>query len=155
MTLGAGYAVEAGHGLPERGGVTIVAFEPVAGRFPDAPPPPGPGPVRLHAPRPSGAAHEMVFGAGGRVRQKLYSDPHGGPAIWDSASAMRFAVRLVDARELAAQIGAPPFPTPIDASTYAAAGLPWFELDDSASGRVDPAGGAPPRTIGDVDADQS
>jgi hypothetical protein len=153
MRLGAGYAVEAGHGLPERGGVTILAFEPVPGRFPDAPLPPGRGPVRLDLPRPP-EVHEMAFGAGGRIRQKLYPDPHGGPATWDAASAMRFAVRLVDARELAAQLGVPPFPTPIDASTYAAAGLPWFELDDRASGQVRPVGGAPPRTIGDVDAER-
>jgi hypothetical protein len=153
MPSGGGYAVEAGHGLPERGGVTILAFEPVPGRFPDAPPLPGRGPVRLDLPRPP-EAHEMAFGAGGRVRQKIYPDPHGGPATWDSASAMHLTVRLVDARELAAEIGAPPFSTPIDASTYAAAGLPWFELDDRASGQVRPAGGAPPRTIRDVDTER-
>jgi hypothetical protein len=150
MPLGAGYAVEAGHGLPEQGGITVVAFEPVPGRFPDAPPPPGRGPVRLDLPRPP-EVHEMAFGAGGRVRQKLYPDPHGGPATWDSGSAMRFTVRLVDAHDVAARLGVPPFPTPIDASSYAAAGLPWFELDDRASGHVDPVGGPPPRTIGDVD----
>ncbi|HEX6012568.1 MAG TPA: hypothetical protein VFY87_12360 [Geminicoccaceae bacterium] len=153
MELGAGYAVEAGHGLPERGGITILAFEPVPGRFPDAPPPPGRGPVRLDLPRPP-EVHEMAFGAGGRVRQKLYPDPHGGPATWDAASAMRFTLRLVNARELAAHLGAPPFPTPIDASTYAAAGLPWFELDDGASGHVRPAAGGPPRTIREVDVER-
>jgi hypothetical protein len=152
MRLGAGYAVEAGHGLPERGGVTVLAFEPVPGRFPDAPPPPGRGPVRFDLPRPP-EVHQMAFGAGGRVRQKIYADPHG-PDAWDPTSGLRFEVALVDAGWLAAGLSAPPFPTPIDASTYAAAGLPWFELDDAASCRVDPAGGAPPRTIGDVDADR-
>jgi hypothetical protein len=60
----------------------------------------------------------------------------------------------VDAGELATHLGVPPFPTPIDASTYAAAGLPWFELDDRASGHVRPVAGAPPRTIRDVDAER-
>jgi hypothetical protein len=153
MPLGAGHAVEAGHGLPEQGGVTILAFEPVPGRFPDAPPPPpGRGPVRLDVPRPPGV-HEMAFGAGGQVRQKLYPDPHG-PETWDPASGMRFELMLADARWLAASTGAPALPTPIDASTYAAAGLPWFGLDDHGLGQVAPAGGAPPRTIRDVDAER-
>ena len=36
---GAGAAIEALHGLPEQGGLTLIAFEPKPGRFPDAPPP--------------------------------------------------------------------------------------------------------------------
>jgi hypothetical protein len=145
MPLGHGYGVEAGHGLPETGGLTIVAFEPKLGMFPDAPPPAPPGPQRFAAPRAT-VVHEMALGAGGRIGQKLYPDPHGRDA-WDVAQHGRATVTLVDSRWFAALTGTPPPPTPIDAATYAAAGLPWFALYDQDAAALDPAGGPPPRTV--------
>jgi hypothetical protein len=76
MPLGQGYAIEAAGGGPERGGIAIIAFEPKPGRFPDEPPPARPGPVRFSRPIET-EPREMALGAGGRMRQKIYPDPHG------------------------------------------------------------------------------
>jgi hypothetical protein len=138
--LGAGVAIEALHGLREQGGITLLAFEPKPGRFPDAPPPQR-GPMRLDRPREPDR-HEMAFGPGGLVRQKLYPDPHG-PDTWCRSSAVQCRLVLVEATWLAARTGRH-YPSPIDADTYAAAGLPWFELDDGAEGAVEPHSGPPP-----------
>ena len=138
--IGAGAAIEALHGLREQGGLTLLAFEPKPGRFPDAPPPQR-GPMRLDRPREPDR-HEMAFGPGGLVHQKLYPDAHGAET-WDGASAVRLELVLVEADWLAARTGRH-YPSPIDAASYAAAELPWFELGDDAEGAVEPMGGPPP-----------
>lgn len=152
MPLGGGYGVEVGHGLPETGGLSIVAFEPKPGVFPDAPPPAPPGPQRFAARRAS-AVHELALGAGGRIGQKFYPDPHGREA-WEVASHGRASVTLVDSGWFAELTGTPPPPTPIDAATYRAAGLPWFALYDEDAASLRPVGGSPPRTIGDRDRER-
>jgi len=138
--LGVGAAIEALHGLRERGGLTLLAFEPKPGRFPDTPTPQR-GPLRLDRPREPDR-HEMAFGPGGLVRQKLYPDAHG-PETWEDASPVRLELVLIDADWLAARTGRH-YPSPIDAASYAAAGLPWLELGDGNEGAVEPAGGPPP-----------
>lgn len=148
MPLGHGYAVEAGQGLPERGGVAFAVFEPKPGRFPDAPPPPPAGPRRLAMPQ-AGGGREMVLGAGGAIGQKVYRDPFGR-GTWQAAPAGRAEITLVDAAWLAAATGTAA-PVPITAADYAAAGLPWFELADATSGTVEPSGGAPARTVKEQD----
>ena len=140
--IGAGAAIEALHGLREQGGLTLLAFEPKPGRFPDAPPPQR-GPMRLDRPREPDR-HEMAFGPGGLVRQKLYPDAHGAET-WDGASAVRLELVLVEADWLAARTGRH-YPSPIDAASYAAAGLPWFELGDDAEGRGRAGGRTAART---------
>jgi hypothetical protein len=148
MPLGRGYAVEAGQGLPERGGLAFAVFEPKPGRFPDAPPPAPAGPKRLAMPQ-AGEGPKMVLGAGGTVAQKIYRDPFGRET-WQAVAAGRAEVTLVDAAWLAAATGSAA-PAPITAAEYAAAGLPWFELADAAAGTVAPGGGAPARTVKDQD----
>jgi hypothetical protein len=145
MPLGEGYAIEAGHGLPERGGLVIVAFEPKPGRFPDEPPAAPRGPQRFAAPRPE-KVEEMAFGAGGSIRQKLYPDPHGRDA-WDRANCGSAAVTILDSHRFAELTGLPPPPTPVDAACYAAAGLPWFDIYDEEASTLQPAGGGPRSTI--------
>lgn len=142
MPLGAGQSIEARHGLAERGGVRLVACEPRPGRFPDQPPPPPPGPVRFAAPRPA-EEHVMALGPGGRMRQKIYPDPHGLDA-WDPGERGEARVVLVAADRFADLTGRAPPPTPVDAEAYARAGLPWFDLYDEAAGTVAPQGGSPP-----------
>ena len=152
MPLGEGYAIEAGHGLPERGGLRLVAYEPRPGRFPDEPPPAPRGPVRFAAPQ-AAEPHAMVLGAGGRMRQKIYPDPQGADA-WDPDRRGEARVALVAAPDFALLTGRAPPPTPIDSETYARAGLPWFDLYDEAAGSVGPAGGAPPRTVRERDRER-
>lgn len=148
MPLGRGYAVEAGQELPERGGIAFAVFEPKPGRFPDAPPPGPAGPKRLAMPQ-AGGGPEMALGAGGAIAQKIYPDPFGRET-WLATPAGRAEVTLVDAAWLAAATGSTA-PTPITASDYAAAGLPWFELADADLPTVVPWGGAPARTVKEQD----
>lgn len=148
MPLGRGYAVEAGQGLPERGGIAFAVFEPVPGRFPDGPPPKPTGPKRLAMPQ-AGAGREMALGAGGAIAQKIYRDPFGR-GTWQATPTGRAEVTLVDAAWIATATGSTA-PAPITTADYAAAGLPWFELADAAAGTVEPDGGAPGRTVKDQD----
>jgi hypothetical protein len=136
MPLGLGYTVEASlTGRERRGGIQIAVFEPRPGRFPDAPPRGGPapsGPMRTPSPA-------MGLGAGGVMRQKVYPDPHGADA-WDPTSRTAVAVHILDSRSYRAVTSAEPPPTPVDASTYTAHGLPWFEIYDEERSDIEPSG---------------
>ncbi|MCA9598863.1 MAG: hypothetical protein KC776_36380, partial [Myxococcales bacterium] len=92
MPLGMGYTVEGQVTGEERfGGIQLEAIAAKPGRFPapelpmrsmaapggmamGAPPPPACAPMPAQAKRKSGA---MGLGAGGRMKQKIYPDPHG------------------------------------------------------------------------------
>ena len=150
MPLGQGYAIEAGFGRPEQGGIEIVAFDPLPGRFPDAPPPPSGGPMRLSMAKPSSEPREMALGAGGRMRQKIYPDRYGRD-VWDQRNAGRARILLVNSRRYRELTGRAPPATPIDAGAYTAAGLPWFDLYDEAAGSVAPAEAGELKTIGERD----
>jgi hypothetical protein len=151
MPLGEGYGIEAGAGLAERGGIELVAFEPLLGRFPDTPPP---GPMRLS--RPAAATEEpreMALGAGGRMRQKIYPDRHGRE-VWDLANASRARVVILNSQRYQEVTGNAPPVTPIDAAAYTAAGLPWFDLYDEAEGTVAPDAGRQLKTIRERDRER-
>jgi hypothetical protein len=137
MPLGRGYAIEAGAGRPEAGGAEIVAFEPYPGRFPEAAPA-RPGPTRLSRPILDRAEEprELALGAGGQMRQKIYPDPHGRDA-WNPADSARVTIRLVDSAGWEVLTGEAPPATPIDATAYTRAGLPWFDLYDEGEGTLD------------------
>lgn len=147
MPLGLGYTVESSlRGAETEGGIQITVFEPVAGRFPDRPPPPGLG---LKSRRPA-----MGLGAGGLMKQKIYPDPYG-IGTWDQSDFGRVRVHILDSEAYAALTGREPPPTPIDAQTYSDHGLPWFELydqDRSDVPRSERLAGA--RTIAETDAER-
>jgi hypothetical protein len=82
----------------------------------------------------------MGLGAGGRIAQKIYPDPHE-LAVWDQSDPTAIAVHLVNSLAYRALTGSDPPPTPIDASTYSARGYPWFRLYEEHLGDV-PAAGA-------------
>ena len=153
MPLGEGYAIEAGHGLAERGGLRLVAFEPRPGRFPDEPPPAPPGPHAV-----CGTAGGRAARDGPRRRRADAAEDLPRPArprrLGPGAAAARRRSCSSTAQDFAALTGRAPPPTPIDAATYARAGLPWFDLYDEAAGTVGPAGGAPPRTVRDRDRER-
>jgi len=137
VELGEGRSVEAAlTGREVEGGIQLAVYDPLPGRFPDEPPPAPPprGPERLSLPEP----RALGLGAGGEVRQKVYPDPHGVDA-WDPASVARVHVHLVLPDEYRRITGEEPPPSPVDAATYAAHGLPWFELYDDAAGDVPPS----------------
>lgn len=137
VSLGRGLTVESQlvEG-PEQGALGLVVYEPKPGRFPDEPPEEIEFEVAMHAPQQDVA---LGLGAGGRLAQRIHPDPHGVD-VWDDTSATRIVVHLVDTRAFTTLTGRRPPPTPIDATTYAAYGLPWFALYDEALGDIEPAG---------------
>ncbi len=80
----------------------------------------------------------MGLGAGGRIEQKIYPDPHGVDT-WDPQNFGSLWVHLLNSEEYQAVTGREPPPTPIDARTYTEYGFPWFELFDEERGDVPPS----------------
>lgn len=145
VPLGLGYTVEAQvAGAESKGGIQFFVYEPKQGRFPDGPQDSVEGwrEVRRRAWSAPGA--EMGLGAGGRMSQKIYPDPHGLD-VWDQDLAGTAVVHLVNSEQYLAITGQAPPQTPVDARTYTAHGLPWFELYDEGRGDV-----APPDTLARV-----
>lgn len=147
MPLGQGYAVEASFGARERGGLDIVVFQPKPDRFPEEPPSQPPRLERLHMPLFSiDDEQKMAIGAGGRMRQQLVPDPYGVDT-WDVATADGVRIELVNSTAFRALIGRDPPKTPIDAATYTAHGLPWFDLYDEAAASLPTARGQEIKTV--------
>lgn len=155
MPLGMGYTVEGQVTGEERfGGIQIKVFEPRAGRFPDqappmAPPraaamgggaPPAPcsassGAAPGGAPSRRRKAGSMGLGAGGRMKQKIYRDPHG-LKTWDGNNTSRVFVHIVNSELFREITGSAPPPSPVTAREYAASGLPWYDLYDESAKAV-------------------
>jgi hypothetical protein len=140
MPLGMGYTVEAQvTGEEKFGGIQIIVYEPKPGRFPDQPPDVAyrEGVLYAAAPalaRPVGSA-EMGLAAGGKMRQKIYPDPHGIEA-WDPENYGRAYVHIVNSMTYREITGKEPPPTPVTARTYTGHGLPWFDLYDDTLGDI-------------------
>lgn len=145
MPLGMGYTVEAQvTGEEKFGGIQIIVYEPKPGKFPDQPPEldrnvayrMSNGVLYATAPtlaQPAGA--EMGLAAGGKMRQKIYPDPHGIDT-WDQEQYGRVYVHIVNSMTYREITGKEPPPTPISAKTYAQYGLPWFDLYDDKLGDI-------------------
>jgi hypothetical protein len=139
MPLGEGYTIEASLSEAEQfGGIQITVYEPKAGKFPDRPPPEGPaGRVPFARPSPSAAAQTMGLGAGGTMKQKIYSDPYGIDT-WDQNNYGRVTVHIVNSEQFRQLTGFDPPPTPVSVKTYTELGLPWFDLYDEAKEHLAP-----------------
>jgi hypothetical protein len=74
-------------------------------------------------------AGTMGLGAGGRMRQKIYPDPHGLDT-WDAGHSTRCFVHIANSELWQDITGEPPPPSPVTARRYSQAGLPWFDLYD-------------------------
>ncbi len=144
MPLGLGYTVEGQvTGAETEGGLQLQVFEPKPGRFPPRRPAPRDGVVLgcaapmapSAAMRHKSAAGSMGLGAGGRMKQKLYPDPHGIEA-WDSGASARCFVHIANSELWQDITGEAPPPTPVTAKRYAEAGLPWFDLYDEHAGTL-------------------
>jgi hypothetical protein len=133
MPLGAGYTVEAQlTGAETVGGVQLLVFEPMPGRFPDRPPPmPDAPPMMMAAPMggPDMGGPEMGLGAGGTLRQKIYPDEYGLDT-WDPEQRGGVVIHILNSAWYRELLGIEPPPSPVDAATYAQYGLPWFDLYD-------------------------
>ncbi|SET67191.1 hypothetical protein SAMN05216326_1586 [Nitrosomonas marina] len=128
MPLGEGYSIEGMlTGLEERGGIQITVFEPKPDLFPER------APVETKRGPEKTAMAQMGMGlaAGGRMRQKIYTDPYG-VEVWDENNLGQIEVYIVNSLQYRALTGSAPPPTPIDAATYTQYGFPWFDLYDEA-----------------------
>ncbi len=149
MPLGQGYTVEGQlTGREEFGGIQIIVFEPKPGKFPDEPPrsairgagvfyamaAPAAPPATLEA---SGGGFEMGLGAGGKMTQKIYPDPHGLDT-WDQDNYGSAFVHIVNSEQFAQLTGLPSPPTPVSAQLYTQYGFPWFELYDEDKSHLAP-----------------
>jgi hypothetical protein len=157
MPLGLGYTVEAAlTGHEQYGGIQITVFAAKPGRFPDTPPPtmaPGAGPMAMAGLR-GGTAQPMGLGAGGVMRQQIYPDPYG-LEVWDQDHYGSVIVHILNSAQYREVTGEEPPPTPIDAATYTAHGLPWFDLYDEAQGDIAPSALlAEAKTIAERDAER-
>lgn len=136
MPLGLGYTVEGQvTGEEAVGGLQIQVFEPKAGRFPDEPPVMrsrgmggSPAPMAC-APAPCAAPGAMGLAAGGRMKQSIYTDPHG-KETWDLQNSARLFVHIVNSEMWREITGEEPPASPISAKDYTNHRLPWFELYD-------------------------
>lgn len=152
MPLGSGTTVEGQLTGEERiGGIQMLAAGPRPGKFRTTPPPPPPASRRGSVLRMRGmgamdtdggmvfaaaaAPAGMGLGAGGRMTQKVYPDPHG-VATWDAERAARIWIHLVPAPLWHALTGEPRPATPADTAAYQRYGLPWYAIYDEPAGDV-------------------
>ena len=80
------------------------------------------------SPAPKGGT-EMGLGAGGKMSQKIYPDPHGLDT-WDQSSSERLFIHLVNSAMFEQITGRKPPDTPITAKSYEKRGYPWFDVYD-------------------------
>ena len=169
MPLGLGYTVEGQvTGEESVGGIQIKVYEPKPGRFPDADPYGYDGAVTMcgmAAPMPCApaaapmrarsSAGSMGLAAGGRMKQKIYPDPHGIDT-WDTTHTGRVFVHIVNSELWREITGEAPPPTPVTAREYAKHGLPWFDMYDEHAQTLDPTSTlANVKSVKDLDGDKS
>ncbi|MFM8858073.1 MAG: hypothetical protein ACKOI2_12925, partial [Actinomycetota bacterium] len=91
----------------------------------------------MPCPGAAGSA-DMGLGAGGRMRQEVYTDDRP-LADYDEGAAHRVFVHLCSAAQWSAVTGEVPPPTPVDRDAYVCAGLPWFDYYDSDAEDLEPS----------------
>lgn len=136
MPCGEGYTIEAQLTGAERvGGIQVLVFDPMPGKFPDQPPPRSPSPrgLPMRQARRKTTEGELGVAAGGRIKQRIYPDPYG-LETWDQTEHAGLFIHLVNSDQFKQLTGEEPPPTPINAKTYTDYGLPWFDLYDENAG---------------------
>lgn len=78
------------------------------------------------------------MGAGGRIRQEVYADPHPREE-WDESAALAAEVRLVPAAEWPSLTGEPVPTKPPTPELYADAGIPWFDYETPTAPVLEPS----------------
>ena len=89
------------------------------------------------SPSPAGSA-DMGLGAGGRMRQEVYTDKRP-LSDYDEDGARRVFIHLCSAAQWTAITGEVPPPTPVDRAAYVSAGLPWFDYYDADANDLAPS----------------
>jgi len=79
------------------------------------------------APPPAAlASAEMGLAPGGRMKQKIYDDPHAFD-VWDTRASARCFVHIANSLAWRAVTSEEPPTTPLTSREYQDAGMPWFE----------------------------
>lgn len=139
MPLGQGYTVEGQlTGEEKWGGLQIRLVEPKPGKFPDQPPQRAFRGDAVFSVADSAVCCDMGLAAGGRMRQKIYPDPHGIDT-WDEDNATSVFVHIANSETYREITGLVPPPTPVSAQLYTSYGLPWFDLYDDHLGDLEPS----------------
>ncbi|MEM8719637.1 MAG: hypothetical protein AAGE84_10050 [Cyanobacteria bacterium P01_G01_bin.39] len=158
MPLGMGYTVEGQiTGKEEFGGIQIIVCEPKLGKFPEQsyyesdceigicesfsmPMAASAAPIRSASKRNRRRSRsaEMGIAAGGKMKQKIYPDPHGVDT-WDENDYGRVYVHIVNSMMYREITGLEPPATPVTAKTYAKHNLPWFDVYDEAMSDIAPS----------------
>jgi len=103
------------------GGLQLRVFPPKPGRFPEREPP------RPPIKRAAGAS--MGLGAGGKIAQRIYADPHG-LETWDTSQPITLWIQILNSTQFKFLTGVQAPLSVITSETYAKYHLPWFELYD-------------------------
>ena len=76
-----------------------------------------------------GVSAEMGIGAGGKMKQEIFKDPHGLD-VWQRSQKARCFVHLANSMAWEAITQKKPPATPVTASVYTRQGYPWFDYYD-------------------------
>jgi hypothetical protein len=96
-------------------------------------------------------AAEMGLAAGGKMKQKIYPDPHGIDT-WDQDNYGRVFVHIVNSLMYREITGMEPPLTPVSAKTYTQYSLPWFDLYNEKMGAITtPEGFEQIKTVKEID----
>jgi hypothetical protein len=71
----------------------------------------------------------MGLGAGGKIAQRIYADPHG-LETWDTSEPITLWVQILNSIQFRFLTGVKPPPSVITSEIYAKYQFPWFELYD-------------------------
>ena len=71
----------------------------------------------------------MGLGAGGKIAQRIYADPHG-LETWDTSRPMTLWIQILNSIQFKFLTGVEAPPSVITSETYAKYHFPWFELYD-------------------------
>src|SRR6202043_271287 len=82
-------------------------------------------PTEILRPRPQITA--MSLAAGGLIKQSINTDNYP-PSIWDRDNSVLLNVQLLNSESFQAVTGFEPPASPIDAKTYAAYGMPFYDI---------------------------
>jgi hypothetical protein len=83
------------------------------------------GSAGISRPRPQITA--MSLAAGGLIKQSINADNYP-PSIWDRDNSVLLNVQLLNSESFQAVTGLEPPASPIDAKTYAAYGMPFYDI---------------------------
>lgn len=132
MPLGQGYTVaEQVKGGKPTGGLQIAVFNPKKGKFKKPDEPPGYKKYQHTLTNQMAELGEMGMGtaAGGKMKQKIYPDPHG-MATWDPNQFAIVNIYIVNSEMFKKITGKNPPESAITKKEYEIAGYPWFALYD-------------------------